>query len=81
MQFPIFLLIFLAPVFVPLDLLTGWLHAVAAVNPFTTLLEGVRSMLAGTTNGVAAAFGIALGLAVLFAAWALRGLRAAERGF
>jgi ABC-2 type transport system permease protein len=80
MQFPIFLLIFLAPVFVPLDLLTGWIHAVATVNPFTALLEGTRSMLAGTTNGVAAAFGIALGLAAVFAAWALRGLRAAERG-
>lgn len=80
MQFPIFLLIFLSPVFVPLDLLTGWIHAVASVNPFTALLEGTRSLLAGTTNGVAGAFGIALGLAAAFSAWALRGLRSAERG-
>lgn len=79
MQFPIFLLIFLAPVFVPLDLLTGWIHAVATVNPFTALLEGARSLFAGETSGVLAAFGIAFALAALFALWALRGLRAAER--
>ena len=80
MQFPIFLLIFLAPVFVPLDLLTGWIHAVATVNPFTALLEGARSLLAGATEGVAVAFAIAGGLALLFALWALSGLRSAERG-
>jgi ABC-2 type transport system permease protein len=80
MQFPIFLLIFLAPVFVPLDLLTGWIHAVASVNPFTALLEGARSLMASDADGVVAAFGLAAGLAALFAVWALRGLRAAERG-
>ena len=29
MQMPVFLVLFLAPVYVPLDLLSGWLHAVA----------------------------------------------------
>ena len=80
MQFPIFLLIFLAPVFVPLDLLTGWIHSVATVNPFTALLAGARSLLAGETGGVPVAFGIAFGLAAVSVVWALRGLRAAERG-
>jgi ABC-2 type transport system permease protein len=80
MQFPIFLLIFLAPVFVPLDLLTGWIHAAATVNPFTALLEGARSLLAGGTHGVLTAFVLAFGLAAAFALWALRGLRSAERG-
>jgi ABC-type multidrug transport system permease subunit len=80
MQLPIFLLIFLAPVFVPLDLLTGWIHAVATVNPFTAFLEGARSLLAGTTEHVAIAFGIAIPLAGAFALWALAGLRSAERG-
>jgi ABC-2 type transport system permease protein len=79
MQLPIFLLIFLAPVFVPLDLLRGWVHAVASVNPFTALLEAARSLLAGGTDGVALAFAIAVPVAALFALWALRGLRAAER--
>lgn len=80
MQLPIFLLIFLAPVFVPLDLLTGWIHAVAALNPFTAFLEGARSLLAGSTEHVAVAFGIALPLAGAFAVWAVTGLRSAERG-
>jgi ABC-2 type transport system permease protein len=80
MQLPIFLLIFLAPVFVPLDLLTGWIHAVATVNPFTAFLEGARSLLAGSTDHVAIAFGIAIPLAGAFALWALTGLRSAERG-
>jgi len=80
MQFPIFLLIFLAPVFVPLGLLTGWIRSVASVNPFTAFLEGARSLLAGSTESVAVAFGIAIPLALLFAFWSFTGLRAAERG-
>jgi ABC-2 type transport system permease protein len=79
MQLPIFLLIFLAPVFVPLELLQGWVHAVASINPFTALLEAARSLLAGETHGVALAFAIAVPLALLFTLWALRGLRIAER--
>jgi ABC-2 type transport system permease protein len=79
MQLPIFLLIFLAPVFVPLELLQGWVHAVASVNPFTALLEAARSLLAGETHGVARAFAIVVPLALLFVLWALRGLRIAER--
>jgi ABC-2 type transport system permease protein len=79
MQFPIFLLIFLAPVFVPIDLLTGWIHDVASVNPFTAFLEGARSLLAGSTADVAVAFGIAVPRAGLVALGALSGLRAAER--
>jgi ABC-2 type transport system permease protein len=80
MQFPIFLLIFLAPVFVPIDLLTGWIHTVASINPFTAFLEGARSLLAGSTDEVAVAFGIVVPLSALFGLWALTGLRSAERG-
>jgi ABC-2 type transport system permease protein len=80
MQFPIFLLIFLAPVFVPIDLLTGWIHTVASLNPFTAFIEGARSLLAGSTEEVAVAFGIAIPLAALAGFWALTGLRSAERG-
>ena len=39
MQTPVFLILFLAPVYVPLSLLTGWIHAVASVNPVTAILE------------------------------------------
>jgi ABC-2 type transport system permease protein len=79
MQMPVFLTLFFAPVYVPLDLLSGWLHAVARVNPTTALLEAGRSLIAGDPAHVALAFGAALGLAVAFTFWALRGLRSAER--
>jgi ABC-2 type transport system permease protein len=79
MQLPIFLLLFLAPVFVPFELLDGWLRSVATLNPFTPLLEAVRSMLAGAPSGVAVAFLAVTGLVVALALWALTGLRSAER--
>jgi ABC-2 type transport system permease protein len=79
MQLPVFLALFFAPVYVPLDLLRGWLEAVASVNPVTHLLETGRSLIAGSPTDVALAFAIALALAVLLAFWARRGLTAAER--
>jgi ABC-2 type transport system permease protein len=78
MQLPVFLILFFAPVYVPLALLEGWLHAVAEVNPVTRLLETGREFVAGEPANAAAAFGVALALALLFALWALRGLRRAE---
>jgi ABC-2 type transport system permease protein len=78
MQMPVFLVLFFAPVYVPLHLLTGWIHAVAVVNPLTRVLESGRGFLAGSPTEVAAAFGAAVGLAALFSLWALRGLRKAE---
>jgi ABC-2 type transport system permease protein len=79
MQLPVFLALFFAPVYVPLHLLSGWLEAVASVNPVTHLLEAGRSLVAGSPSDVALAFAIAAGLAALLSLWALRGLRAAER--
>ena len=35
MQMPVFLLLFFAPVYVPLALLTGWIDTLATVNPLT----------------------------------------------
>jgi ABC-type multidrug transport system permease subunit len=78
MQMPIFLLLFLAPVYVPLPLLSGWIHAVASVNPATAFLEAGRSLLAGDTAHVLVALGAGAALVVLFSIWALRGLRKAE---
>ena len=37
-QMPIFVILFLAPVYVPLRLLTGWIHTVASVNPATAFV-------------------------------------------
>jgi ABC-2 type transport system permease protein len=65
-------------VYVPLDLLRGWIHAVATVNPITAVLDGARDLLAGQPVDVLPAFGAAAGLGALFVVWALRGLRRAE---
>ena len=78
MQLPVFLVLFFAPVYVPLSLLEGWIHAVAVINPVTRVLEAGRGFLAGTPTEVAAAFGAALALAIAFSLWAFRGLRKAE---
>jgi ABC-2 type transport system permease protein len=79
MQTPIFVLLFLAPVYVPLELLDGWIHAVASFNPVTFLLSAGRGFLAGEHEDVATAFGLAAGLAAVLAVWARSGLRSAER--
>jgi ABC-2 type transport system permease protein len=78
MQMPVFLVLFFAPVYVPLDLLTGWIHGVATINPITRVLEAGRGFVSGSPTQVAAAYGAAAGLAFLFSLWALRGLRSAE---
>jgi ABC-2 type transport system permease protein len=78
MQMPVFLILFFAPVYVPLGLLSGWIHDVAVVNPLTRVIEAARSLIAGNPAGVAAAFLTAAVLAALLALWAYRGLRKAE---
>jgi ABC-2 type transport system permease protein len=79
MQTPTFLILFMAPVYVPLALLTGWIHAVASVNPATALLNAGRGLISGGPGDVALGFACAAGLATVFAMWAVRGLRSAER--
>jgi ABC-2 type transport system permease protein len=78
MQFPVFLILFLSPVYVPLSLLSGWIHAVASVNPVTALLEAGRGFISGDPTVVVLAFTIAVTLPVLFALWARGGLKRAE---
>ncbi len=78
MQMPVFLILFFAPVYVPLALLQGWIHSVAVVNPMTRILEAGRGFVAGTPTEVLAAFTVAAALGFLFLLWAIRGLRSAE---
>jgi ABC-2 type transport system permease protein len=79
MQMPVFLVLFFAPVYVPLSLLDGWIHALATVNPLTRVLEAGRGLLDGSPTEVVPAFAVAVGLALALSFWALRGLRSAER--
>jgi ABC-2 type transport system permease protein len=78
-QTPAFLLLFLAPVWVPYDLLTGWVGAAAAVNPLTLVLEADRGFLEGDPTKVLPAFGVAALLVGISVLWSRGGLRSAER--
>jgi ABC-2 type transport system permease protein len=78
MQMPVFILLFFAPVYVPLGLLEGWIHGVATINPITPLLEEGRGLISGEPDKTLLAFSIAAGLIAGFAVWALRGLSRAE---
>jgi ABC-2 type transport system permease protein len=78
MQMPVFLILFFAPVYVPLELLEGWIETVASLNPLTYLLETGRGFVAGDAPHVLGAFALALGMGVAFWVWAFFGLRNAE---
>jgi len=78
MQMPVFILLFFAPVYVPLGLLQGWIHGVATINPITPLLEEGRGLISGEPDKTLLAFSIAVGLVAGFALWAIRGLGRAE---
>jgi ABC-2 type transport system permease protein len=79
MQTPVFLILFLAPVYVPLALLKGWIHAVASINPATAFLGAGRGLISGAHEHTGLAFACAIALMLLFAVWTLSGLHAAER--
>jgi ABC-2 type transport system permease protein len=78
MQMPVFIILFLAPVYVPLALLEGWIHAVARFNPFTTLIEGGRDLISGQPVDLLLVYGIAIVMALAFTVWGITGLRKAE---
>ena len=78
MQTPVFLIIFLAPVYVPLNLLKGWIHGVASVNPATAFLEAGRGLISGVQDHTGLAYICAVALILLFSVWMLTGLRKAE---
>ncbi len=80
MQTPVFVLLFLAPVYVPLALLTGWLKGAASVNPLTLIVDASRGFIAGEPTKVLFAFLASAGLAALGAWWAASQLRRALRG-
>jgi len=78
MQTPVFLILFLAPVYVPLALLKGWIHSVAVLNPATAFLDAGRGLISGVHDHTALAFICAGALILVFGVWLLSGLRNAE---
>jgi ABC-2 type transport system permease protein len=80
MQIPVFLTLFLAPVYVPLDLLHGWIHSVANWNPLTAILDAGRGFISGAPDHPGVAYACGAGMLALLITWAVTGLRRAERG-
>jgi ABC-2 type transport system permease protein len=78
MQVPVFLTLFLAPVYVPLGLLSGWIHGVASVNPATALLNAGRDLISGEPGRIGLAFAVVVAMIALFLVWSWRSLRRAE---
>jgi ABC-2 type transport system permease protein len=79
MQMPIFILLFLAPVYVPLNLVGGWVHDIAQFNPATAFLEAARGFVSGEPTKVAITVACLVGMFALTVLWARGGLRSAER--
>jgi ABC-2 type transport system permease protein len=78
MQIPMFMILMTAPVYVPRDLIEGWVATATQYNPFTAIVESGRSLMAGDPFHVLLAFAAAFGLGVLMVIFARRGLRKAE---
>ena len=77
-QLPAFLIIMTAPVYVPRDLIQGWVATVSDVNPVTAVLEAGRNLVIGAPAETLLAFAVSAGMIAAMAIWSLRGLRAAE---
>ena len=78
MQLPLFFILMTSPVYVPRDLLQGWIETVAEFNPMTAIIEAGRSLMAGDPFHLLLAFALASGLAAALVVFARTGLRRAE---
>jgi ABC-2 type transport system permease protein len=78
MQVPVFLSMFLAPVYTPRELMSGWVRTAADLNPVTLILETGRGLLAGDSAGVGVCIAVLLAAIAVLAAWALHALGRAE---
>ena len=79
MQMPVFITLFLAPVYVPLNLVAGWVHDIARFNPATAFLEAARGFVAGEPTKIGITLACIAAMLALAALWSRGGLRSAER--
>ncbi len=72
---------FLTTSFLPKDALSGWLAAIATVNPVTYLLQGLRSLITDgwVWSDIAVAFLAVVGVGVVSIGLALAALRGRVR--
>ncbi|HEX2127721.1 MAG TPA: ABC transporter permease [Solirubrobacterales bacterium] len=77
-QLPAFLLIMTAPVYVPRELIHGWVATAADFNPMTAVLEAGRNLVIGAPAETLLAVGVAAGLIAAMLLWSRGGLRSAE---
>jgi ABC-2 type transport system permease protein len=78
MQIPMFMILMTAPVYVPRNLIEGWVATATEYNPFTAIVEAARSLMAGDPFHLLLAFAAAFGFFALMVIFARRGLRKAE---
>jgi ABC-2 type transport system permease protein len=78
MQIPMFMILMTAPVYVPRQMIEGWVATATQYNPFTAIVESGRSLMAGNPFHLLLAFGAAFGLVALMTVFARTGLRRAE---
>jgi ABC-2 type transport system permease protein len=78
MQMPMFLFLMLAPVYVPRELITGWVHTASGFDPLTPILTQGRNLLAGQTADIGIVVAVIAGMFALMLFFAMRGLRSAE---
>jgi ABC-2 type transport system permease protein len=78
---PVYMALFMTPVFTQRDNLQDWMQKVAGVNPLTAPLEAGRGLLADEPVSVALAFGAVLGLILVLLGWAVTGMgKAGKKG-
>jgi ABC-2 type transport system permease protein len=77
---PVFILLFLTPVFIPRGQLSGWLKTAADYNPLTPVIESGRGFMAKDPTRVLVAYGVTAGMLVFFALFAIRGMVKASQG-
>ena len=75
MQMPVFLVLFFAPVYVPLNLLQGWIEGVARVNPVDLPARDGPRLRRRRRAACAPRVRLAIGMGVAFWWWAFLGLR------
>jgi ABC-2 type transport system permease protein len=76
---PLIILLFLTPIFIPRDQLSGLVEKAASVNPLTAAVEAGRGFMADDPISVTLAFGVCVGLVALFSVWCVLGMRKAEQ--